>query len=287
VPIVGSVTQLWRYPFKSMGGEQLTRCEIGPRGVVGDRNWAVRDERAGEIRGAKKLPALLRCHARYLEEPTPGRIPAAEIALPDGGRLRSDASDAAARLSELVGRAVTVWPVQPESSTDHYRRGAPDNPDMVQELRSIFGRVGDEPLPDFSGLPPELFEFSSPLGTYFDAFPLHLLSTASLRALAARTPGARIDVRRFRPNLVVEPAETADWPIETVWCGKTLRFGGVQLKIEIPCPRCVMTTLPQDDLPKEPSVLRSIVRDMQQSLGVYASVRTPGSVRVGDAVTLE
>ena len=92
---IGRVAAIWRYPVKSMGGEQIPGCLLGPRGIPGDRGWAIRDESAGEIRGAKKLPQLLLCAARYVEEPTDGRIPVAEITLPDGRRVRSDRTEAA------------------------------------------------------------------------------------------------------------------------------------------------------------------------------------------------
>lgn len=286
MPVVGRVTELWRYPVKSMGGERLERCVIGPRGIPGDRGWALRDEKAGEIRGAKKLPQLLRCAARYVDEPVDGMIAPAEITLPNGRRLRSDDPAAAAQLSDLVGRPVSLWPLQPATATEHYRRALPDNPDIMVELREIFGRTEDEPLPDLSVFPPEIMEYTSPLGTYFDAFPLHLLTTASLSALTRRTPVALFDVRRFRPNLLVEPVGNTTGLVELDWCEKTLRVAGVRVKVEMPCVRCVMTTLPQGDLPHEPLVLRTIVRDAAQNLGVYASVMSPGSVAVGDDVEL-
>jgi hypothetical protein len=158
---------------------------------------------------------------------------------------------------------------------------------MLAALREIFGRTPDEPLPDLSVFSAELMEYTSPLGTYFDAFPLHILTTASLTTLAAKTPGARFDVRRFRPNLLIEPAGGATGLIENDWCGRTLRAGSAAIKVEIPCVRCVMPTLPQGVLPKDPSVLRTIVRDANQNLGVYATVAAAGRVAVGNAVTIE
>jgi uncharacterized protein len=282
---IGRVSEVWRYPVKSMGGEQLGQCLLGARGVVGDRGWALRDEQAGEIRGAKKLPDLLRCAARYLSEPSEDTVPPAEITLPDGSRLRSDDTTAARRLSDVLGRRVTLWPVQPASATEHYRRAAPDNPDMLAELRAIFGRTPDEPLPDLSVFPAEIMEYTSPLGTYFDAFPLHLLTTASLAALGARNSSAHFDVRRFRPNVLLDTGAAVGL-VETEWAGKVLRIGAARLKIQVACTRCVMTTLPQGDLEKDPSVLRTIVRDAAQNLGVYATIDSPGRVAVGDAVEL-
>jgi len=284
---IGRVIEIWRYPFKSMAGERLEQGAIGPRGLLGDRGWAVRDEHAGEIRGAKKLPALLQCSARYVIEPEADRVPPVAISLPDGSGVRSDAPEASVRLSALLGKPVSVWPLQPESAVDHYRRAAPDNPDLFAELRDIFGRNPDEPLPDLSVFPPELLQYTSPLGTYFDAFPLHLLTTASLALLGGRTPEADFAVRRFRPNIVVEPVDRTPALVENAWCGRAVRIGRVQIKVEMPCVRCVMTTLSQGDLPEDPRVLRTIVRDADQNLGVYATVVTPGRVEVGDAVTLD
>jgi uncharacterized protein YcbX len=269
-----------------MGGEQLTAAQVGPRGIFGDRGWALRDESAGEIRGAKKLPALMRCRARYDAEPDGERIPPATMTLPDGAQLRTTDAEANARLSALLGRQVTLWPLQPADSRDHYRRGMPDNADFEVEMRSIFGRLPDEPLPDLTGLPPEVFEFTSPLGTYFDAFPVNVLTRASLAELAARNPSAQFDRRRFRPNFLVESLDGRRGLIENEWCGKRLRIGGPVLGVAMPTMRCVMTTLAADELPKDPSVLRTIVRDANQNLGVYATVEQTGTVAVGDTIEL-
>lgn len=285
MPVIGSVREIWRYPVKSMAGERLQAGWFGPAGLPGDRAWAVRDEAAGEVRGAKKLPALMTCAARYPEDPAEGPAPVAEITLPDGRVLRSDAPSVSAELSGLLGRSVTLWPLRPSSDLDHYRRAAPDDPDMMAELRGIFGRLEDEPIPDLSVFPPEVMEFTSPPGTYFDAFPVHFLTTATLAALEARTAGSRFDVRRFRPNLVIDSA-AAQALAEPAWTGRALRIGGAVLSVAAPCPRCVMTTLPQRDLPKDPAVLRTIVREAAQNVGGYALASTPGEIRVGDPVEL-
>lgn len=283
---VGTVKEIWRYPVKSMAGELLARAAIGARGIPGDRGWALRDEAAGELRGAKKLPALMQCAARYLGEPTVDDVPHVEMTLPDHTRLRSDAPDVNARLSALVGRAVTLWSLQPADQLDHYRRGLPDSADMDTELRQIFGRLPDEPLPDLSVLPPELFEFTSPLGTHFDLAPLHLLTTASIATLAAANPGARFDRQRFRPNFLIETTAGTTGLAEVAWCGHRVRIGGATLSATIPTMRCSMVAQPQGDLPKDPSVLRTIVRDADQNFGVYANISEAGDVAVGDAVEL-
>jgi uncharacterized protein YcbX len=289
--VVGTTRELWRFPVKSMAGETLQKCYLGPRGIPGDRGWAVRDETAGEIRGAKKLPTLMRCRAAYMSEPTGTEVSPAEITFPDGSRTRTGAPDAQAKLSAYLRRPVTLWPLQPAEALDHYRKGKPDDPDMMKELRQVFGRLEDEPLPDFSLIPAallqELMTYTSPLGTYFDAYPLHLVTTATLAALSERNPGARFDVRRFRPNVLIETRQDIRGLAEAAWSGKMLSIGEVQLKVEMPAMRCVMTTLEQDDLPKDPSVLRTIVHDAAQNLGVYATIAKPGFVRLGDPVQLQ
>jgi uncharacterized protein YcbX len=284
---VGRVIEVWRYPVKSMRGELLPRAAVGPGGKPGVRGWAVRDEAAGEIRGGKKMPVLMQCAARYDAEPTDGAIPPVTMTLPDGSTLRSGDADASERLSALTGGRLTLWPRQPAERADHYRRGLPDDPDFETELRQIFGRLPEEPLPDLSVIPAELYEYTSPLGTYFDLAPMHLLTTASLAALEERTPGARFDRRRFRPNLLIEPVDGASGLVEFDWVGRTLRVGEAAFEITIPAMRCSMTTQPVSDLPKDPSILRTIVRDANQNLGVYAMVAAPGTVAVGDPVDVE
>jgi len=283
---VGRVAEIGRYPVKSMGGERLPVVEIGARGLPGDRAWAVRDEKRGGIRGAKKIPALMRLRARYPEPPAPTGSSPAEIELPDGSAVGTGDPDVAERLSRALGHPVTLWPLLPPDALDHYRRGAPTHEDLERELRAVFGRAPDEPLPDLSVLPPELLEYESPPGTYFDAFPLLLLSRASLRTLEARHPGSVFDVRRFRPNLLLDTEEAEGFP-EDAWCGERLRVGGAVLRVSIRCPRCVMTTHGFENLPRDPAVMRALVKENAGQLGVYAEVETPGPVRVGDAVELE
>ena len=148
----------------------------------------------------------------------------------------------------------------------------------------MFALKPDEPLPDLSKLPPELIEFESPPGTYFDAFPLLVMTDASLAQLQKLAPSAAIDVRRFRPNLLVAADHEAGGFVEVAWVGKKLRVGDAVIAIEMSCPRCVMTTLEFDDLPHDPSIMRTLVREAAQCIGAYASVVEPGAVAVGDRV---
>ena len=307
--IVGRVREVWRYPVKSMAGERLEACGVGAQGLWGDRGWALRDEEAGEIRGAKISPALMLCAARYREEPSAdGAPPHVRITLPDGSRTATDAPDVNERLSELVGRRVTLWPLRPAADRAHYRRAMPGArvigllsrsrsfrrlalgamrvTGLDADLRKDFGREPGEPLPDLSVFSSDLFEFTSPPGTYFDAYPIHLLTTSSLDALARLNPDSAWDARRFRPNFLIETGEGVEGLAEAGWGGRTLRVGGLRLKCEVPTPRCSMTIQAQDGLPKDPRVLRTIVREAGQNLGVYASVEAAGRVAAGDEVEL-
>lgn len=278
---LGEIREIWRYPVKSMQGERLDAVAIGERGLPGDRAWAVRDEVRGGIRGGKKLPALMMCAARTVAD-----AGSAEITVPGGDTFLSNAPDASARLSAAIDHPVTLWPLLPADALDHYRRGKPDNEDLETELRSVFGRLPDEPLPDLSVFPPEMFEFESPPGTYFDAFPLLLMTSASLRRLQELAPDSAIDVRRFRPNFVIDTPDGVDGFVEAGWAGKSLRIGDAVLELTMSCPRCVMITQPVAELTKDPAILRAVVREAKQSLGVYATIKTPGAVRRGDAVEL-
>ena len=104
--------------------------------------------------------------------------------------------------------------------------------------------------------------------------------------MAEKNPGAAWDVRRFRPNFVVETTAGIGGLAEEAWCGKTIRIGEIELRCEMPTPRCGMTTQPQERLAKDPSVLRTIVASAGQNLGAYANVARAGRVAVGDSVTL-
>jgi uncharacterized protein YcbX len=266
-----------------MEGERLDAVAIGPRGLVGDRAWAVRDEVRGGIRGAKKIPQLMRLAATYPSPPAAAGSSPAEIVLPDGSRCRTDDPDVNARVSAALDHAVSLWPLLPADAVEHYRRGAPTHSDFEEEMRATFARTPDEPLPDLTVFPPELFEFESPLGTYFDAFPLLLMTTSSLRSMEERHPSSRFDVRRFRPNLLIDTGDAAGFP-ESEWAARRLRVGEVVLEITVSCPRCVMTTHGFADLPKDPGVMRALVKETGGQLGAYATVATPGTVRRGDAV---
>lgn len=263
----GSVVALWRYPVKSMLGEELNLATFAAHGMVGDRAYAIVDPETGKVASAKnpkKWPQLFDCRVRYRETPDPQRIPAVHVTLPDGQEASSDAASFDAAMTAMLGRPGRL------------QRSVPERP------------VLEEYWPDMEELDhrDEVTDEAMPLGTFFDLAPVHLLTTGTLEGLRAAYPAGRFEVRRFRPNIVIEtPPEAGAFP-ENGWIGQTIAVGEVQLKITGACPRCVMTTLPQGDLPRDPGILRAAARHNSAHVGVYAEVLRGGVVRRRDGVTL-
>jgi uncharacterized protein len=283
-----TVSEIWRYPVKSMGGERIEAVAVGKRGLHADRVWAVRDPALSAITTARRLPPLLMCTARYAQDPAglpaePENAPEVLITLPDGDQLSSSDPQVNARLSDLVGREVRLEPLPP--LTDKERHRAPR--ETKASLRAHFGLADGEPLPDLSMFPlrklAELGRYVTPVGSYVDAYPLHLITRASLAAMKAHEPSAEFDVRRFRPNLVLDTDDEHGLP-ENSWCGAVLEASGATLRGEIPTLRCVMPTREQTNLIADPDVLRAVAGHAERCLGIYATVERTGDVAVGDEV---
>jgi len=250
-----TLDQIWRYPVKSMRGEEVEACAIGARGLDGDRRYAVIDSQTGRVASAKhprKWGALLDASART----EGGHV---WIDLPDGA-VR--APEAASRISAWIGRDVRI------SDT-------PSAGDAAEKIDAQSGEQGSFVLGQ--GAPP---------GTFFDFGPVHFITTSSLASLGA------VDARRFRPNLVLRTS-AAGFP-EDDWIGRTIAIGGVRLRVIVATPRCVIPTLAHGALAPEPSLLKSIARahsrevlgQSQPCAGAYAIVTSPGEVRVGDEAAI-
>jgi uncharacterized protein YcbX len=226
---VGRVSRLWRYPVKSMLGEECSHLDVNERGVVGDRLFAVRDV-AGKFGSGKttrrfrKIDGLFRFRATY-----DGDVP--RITFPDGRTVLGSDATVHTALSEALGQPVT----------------------LVRE----------------AGI------------SHLDAGPLHVLTTASLAWLRTLLPDARVDDRRFRPNILLALPGAAQ--VERLWCGKMLSIGkDVTLRVLDLTERCVMVNLAQAELPDDPRILRSA----GPHFGVYAEVIVPGTITSGDRVLL-
>lgn len=272
------VAQLWSYPVKSMVGGTVPSVEISALGIVGDRHWAVRDLERGGIRGAKKIGELMQFSAFRNDDGT------VTISCPDGITVSSNDQNVNHVLSSALGHKVALESLPANGDLDHFRRGPRDSDDPMAELRGVFGREENEPLPNFAAFPPEIAEFESPPGTHHDCWPLMVMTTSAMDALRQALPESRVDERRFRPSIVIDGAE-AGHP-EFSWKGRTARMGTAEIEFLDPCPRCVMITRRiNDDLPEDRAILRHVVRDLDQNVGVYARVLTPGTVTVGDSLS--
>jgi uncharacterized protein len=264
---------LWRYPVKSMMGEELNSSEVTERGLLGDRQFAIVDRATGKVGGAKnprKWGNFFDFRATYAEPPKPGgRISPIRITLPDGEVVSNDQADLEQILSRTFGRDIALVEARAEQ---------------------MASGVAEEYWPDVAGLEyrDTVTDFEMPAGTFFDIAVVHLLTTSTIDRLWELYPQGRFEARRFRPNIVVSTGSEEDAGfVEDDWIGRTVLIGeSVRLAISEPCPRCVMITLPQGDLPKDSGILRTAAQHNAVNVGVYASVINGGTIRRGDPVVL-
>ena len=288
---IGVVKELFRYPVKSMLGERLERLEIGAHGVIGDRAWALRERDNGKVVSAKKFAQMLDCRATYgttsaaapAREAAGGRSQAddgpapIEIRLPDGRVLHAADSDAAAKLSAVLGREVVIERAQ---ASQHTRAGI--------DPGTIFGDVPIENvMPQLSrATMPDTFSLVN--GTFFDSATMHVMATGTLAHMRTLVgEGAQLDARRFRPNIVVDTGTSASGFVEDGWLERTLEVGAsVRIVALTPALRCVMTTHRQEDLARDLRIIRAAAQFHKATVGVFASVGAPGAVCIGDPVFL-
>ncbi len=289
-----SVCQLWRFPVKSIGGTPVDEVHIDRRGVHADRLWAVRDLDNDITASGRRIPALLTCTARYIDEPGldagPGDVPPVVIAFPDGTERSSSDDDIDERLSEVAGRRVRLTALPPESDTSVHRLRPRQTLAAYapSEVRQDFGLSDTDKLPDTSIFSIKevatLARFSTPPGTFVDLSPVHLLSTTSMASLSA--DGESFDARRFRPNVLIDVDDAAAQFPEAGWTGARLDIGEAALRVSGPTIRCVVPTRPQPGIELDRSITRLLAERTNRFLGVYADVTRPGTVRVGDTVAV-
>jgi uncharacterized protein YcbX len=289
---VGTIRVLWRFPVKSMLGEELDAVDLGEGGVVGDRAYALRDRETGKVASAKhpKLwPNLLACRAAFVDAPRPDdELPPVRIELADGNAVRSDAPDVDAVLSRFFGRDVELARAAQNGYTiDQYHPDEenydPDgHRDEVVEARLGAAFFNERGLPS-----------AVPEGSFFDLYPVSVLTTSSLDRLGELEPQSRFDARRFRMNVIVDTP--ASGFVENEWVGHTLAIGeDVEVGVALPDPRCVMPSLAQEDLPRDPRILKALVRHnridvagaLYPCVGVYAVAEATGAIRRDDRVSL-
>ena len=254
-----------------MMGEELNASDVTTGGLLGDRSFALVDGADGKIASAKnprKWPGMFDFRAAFAEPPKAGvKLPVVRITLPDGTIVSSGQADVDRILSKTLKREVKLSAAA----------GLPQG-------------TAEEYWPDIQGLEHRdtVTDFGMPEGTFFDCAFVHLLTTSTLDRFRALYPQGRFEARRFRPNLVVETGSSAKDFAENEWVGKVIAIGNsVRLSITELCPRCVMTTLAQGDLPQDKGILRAVAQHNKASAGVYAAVLRGGRVHRGDPVRLE
>ncbi len=279
---LGAVGSLWRYPVKSMMGEEVNTAQVRDHGLLGDRVYALLDSSDGKVASAKnprKWPGLFAFRATFIEPSgSSAKVPPVRITLPNGTIVTSEQRDLNQALSKALNRGVTL------AATERgHAAGVPSS------VPASLTANAEEYWPDIEGLNyrDTVTDFALPTGTFFDCATVHLLTTATLNRLRDFYPQGRFEVQRFRPNIVVEPVVGGKSFAENAWIGHTLAIGDeVRLSITGPCGRCVMTTLAQGDLPMDNGILRTAVQHNQGNVGVYASVTRGGTIRCGDRVRL-
>jgi uncharacterized protein YcbX len=282
--IVGSVSSIARYPVKSMLGEVLSAVEVLASGLAGDRAYALVDDETGKVVSVKRPRRWGR-----IFELTAATEPGGSVAVrfPDGSRCAIDDAGLPGKLGALFGRPVSVA-TEPPADASFDELWVRDLKEGVEPYFGAGSRTEDgEELVDGGG-------FMSALGSFSNFGAVHLVTTGTMRALAELAPGSSFDPARFRPNIVVDTSDEGF--VETAWQGRELCIGGARLAVSFTVPRCVMTTLPQGDLPADPDVLRTITKHNAVDtlgtgvpypcVGVYADVVTPGTVTAGDPVRL-
>ncbi len=253
--VLGNVLSLWRYPVKSMGGEELSSVEAGEDGFVGDRAFGLIDVSTGVLLSAKRHPKLLEATAKFRSD---GEV---SINIPTepgvGVAVASDDQSIDADLSDWLGFGV--------------RLARPSGRERSRvELEFV-----DQP---------GVIEFLTRPGYFFDGSVLHLLTTASLAEARALYPEGDWRPQRFRPNVLIETVGHTGW-FEDGWVGRSVEVSGMTVEATKPCDRCVLVTRAVGGFDADKQILQTLARHHDANLGIKASVLGVGVVKVGDPVT--
>jgi uncharacterized protein YcbX len=269
-----TITSLHRYPVKSMRGEPLAASHVTARGLAGDRAYALVDQatnRAAVVR-TWAVP-LMSYRASFATEPQPDAPPPPlRITAPDGATWSSADPDSDARFSAAFGRPLTLMSEAPAGLMLEFPAG------------TAGGKLAHVTEVGISG--------EAPPGTFFDVAAVHLITAATIDAIQRAWPQGRIDMRRFRPNIVLDG--DAEPFAENGWTGRRFAIGeSLVLKGLIATPRCVNATIPQADLPRDGGILKALAQlnsiDFGDAghlpcAGVYATVERPGLIAPGDTI---
>lgn len=279
--MLGTVAALRRYPVKSMLGEDVDASDVTFTGLVGDRQLAVVSRATGKIASAK-FPRLWR-----------------DLLTLSAAAADDPAADGAVRITLPEGKI--VW--SSDAGVDTILSGLLDEP-VTLTATPVPGAALDRAVPEAvlrdgvdAQVPAELMEIGGggPPGTFVDFAPLHLLTTSTLDRIAELSPHGRVDLERYRPNIVIRTAGAGF--TENDWLERILQVGDdLVLRVIARTPRCAVPTLVHGALPRDPDALRVLARhnrvepldslDPEPCAGVYAEVLRPGRIRTGDPVRL-
>jgi uncharacterized protein YcbX len=262
-----------------MMGEELNGTHISLGGVLGDRSYALIDTETNKVISAKnpkKWPNFFSFRAAYTAPLEFNTTQPVWITLPDGRVLHSDQADLNQQLSDFLGSSVKLATQAPEAAT--LEQYWPEYEGENNEISS------------------EAVAGDAPQGSFFDYAALHLITTSSIEALQKLYPEGRFEVRRFRPNITIDTSGLTGF-VENDWVGKTIKIGDtLRLQVSDPCPRCVMPTLAQGDLPADSGILKAVAQNRPHvpfagkalpSVGIYAKVIEAGWVKRGDTIVIE
>ena len=248
----GIVASCWRYPVKSFQGIEVDALEVDPTGIDGDRAHGLVDIATGHLLTAKRVAALLEASADDTG-----------ITLPDGRRFACDDPAVHGELSRWLGRDVRLLSPAEAGAVAYEMTFDPPNDDA------------------------EAFEIPVPHGTLLDITPVHAITTATLAACAAARPDLDWDVRRFRPNLVLD-VDVAPFEEQT-WVGHEVAIGTAVLRATGPMVRCALPLRAQPGLPREPGIFRAL-SDLNEAfpnhLGLCLDVVEPGRIETGEPVAI-
>lgn len=243
---IGRVAELWRYPVSSVGGQPLDTLKVSPTGIPGDRRFALFDPVSGLAAAPEREPRWR--STLFLQALRDDHALLPQLRFPDGQTFWLDDTRLTARLQAHFGFAAGI--------------GAYGGLDDGADMR--FPIVSNRYTPA----------------------ALHLVTTASLLALADIGSLPPLDHRRFRPSILIE-TEEGDGFIENAWIGHDITIGTTVVSVTEPTRRCGLTMAAQPGVEEEPQVLRTIMRHNARNLGVYATVAAPVTIAVGDPVYAE
>lgn len=248
------IAQLWRYPVKSLLGERLPTLRLVDDGIEGDRMWGIQDRRDGRILTARREPRLLFASSRLAGSDLP------VITLPDGEEMAGTGPVTDAALSAWLGKPVALVAAS-ESDTARAEYFADATDDASQAI-----------------------EWTMPKGRFVDAFPVLVISTAGLRSGAVAYPAGAWDVRRFRPNILIQ-LNGEGWA-EDAWADRQLSVGSAQLIPRQRCIRCTMVNRAQPGLARDVNIYKALHRTHGGEAGMWSQVTQPGFIAEGDVVEI-